>query len=110
MKRLYKFPEWLLLKKELKKPSEELKGFAKTKLLKNGETEKISFTINAKDLSSFDTKSASWIAEAGDYTVKIGASSTDIKQTANFKLAKDEMVEKDENVLKPHVEIPDFSK
>ncbi len=94
--------------KELKKPSEELKGFAKTNLLKPGETAKITFTINASDLSSFDTKSASWIAEAGTYTVKIGASSTDIKQTANFKLSKDIMVEKDENVLKPRVTIPDF--
>ncbi|HSN07897.1 MAG TPA: hypothetical protein VLS85_02610, partial [Hanamia sp.] len=62
------------------------------------------------DLSSFDTKSASWIAEAGKYTVKIGASSTDIKQKADFQLKKDLMVEKDENVLKPQVEIPDFSK
>jgi beta-glucosidase len=96
--------------KELKKPSEELKGFAKTKLLKPGEIEKITFTINAKDLSSFDTKSASWIAESGSYNVKIGASSMDIKQTANFKVAKDIMVEKDENVLKPQVMIPDFSK
>jgi len=96
--------------KDLKKPSEELKAFAKTKLLKPGEAEKVTFTLNAKDLSSFDTKSASWIAEAGTYTLKIGASSTDIKQTANFKVAKDMMVEKDENVLKPQVEIPDFSK
>jgi beta-glucosidase len=95
--------------KEMKKPSEELKGFAKTKLLKPGETEKISFTINGNELSSFDTKSASWIAEAGSYSLKIGASSTDIKQTADFKLSKDMMVEKDENVLKPQVMIPDFS-
>ena len=96
--------------KEMKKPSEELKGFAKTNLLKPGQSQTITFTITPKDLSSFHTKSASWIAEAGNYTVKIGASSTDIKQTANFKLQKDMMVEKDENVLKPQVTIPDFSK
>ncbi|MGN6802728.1 MAG: glycoside hydrolase family 3 C-terminal domain-containing protein [Ginsengibacter sp.] len=96
--------------KELKKPAEELKGFAKSKLLKPGESERITFSINAKDLSSFDTKSGSWIAEAGTYTVKIGASSTDIKQKANFKVAKDIVAEKDENVLKPQVEIPEFSK
>ncbi|HEY5391632.1 MAG TPA: glycoside hydrolase family 3 C-terminal domain-containing protein [Hanamia sp.] len=96
--------------KEMKKPSEELKGFAKTNLLNPGETQNIIFTINAMDLASFDTNSASWIAEAGNYTLKIGASSTDIKQTANFKLQKDMTVEKDENVLKPQVTIPDFSK
>ena len=96
--------------KEMKKPSEELKGFAKTNLLKPGQSQTITFTITPKDLSSFDTKSASWIAEAGKYTVKIGASSTDIKQKADFQLKKDLMVEKDENVLKPQVMIPDFTK
>jgi beta-glucosidase len=96
--------------KELKKPSEELKGFAKTRLLNSGETETIRFTIEPKDLSSFDTKSASWIAEAGNYTVKIAASSTDIKQSADFQLKKDLVVEKDHNVLVPKVEIPEFTK
>jgi beta-glucosidase len=94
--------------KELKKPSEELKGFAKTNLLKPGQTVSLKFTIDPKDLASFDTKSASWVAEAGTYTVKIGASSTDIKQSADFNLKKDLMVEKDHNVLKPQVEIPEF--
>jgi beta-glucosidase len=96
--------------KEMKKPSEELKGFAKTNLLKPGGSQTITFTITPRDLSSFDTKSASWIAEAGKYTIKIGASSTDIKQKADFQLKKDLMVEKDENVLKPQVMIPDFTK
>ena len=96
--------------KELKKPSEELKGFAKTNLLKPGQTVSLRFTIDPKDLASFDTKSASWIAEAGTYTVKIGASSTDIKQSADFNLKKDLTVEKDHNVLKPQVEIPEFKK
>ncbi len=56
--------------KEMKKPSEELKGFAKTNLLKPGESQTITFTITPRDLSSFDTKSASWVAEAGNYTDK----------------------------------------
>jgi beta-glucosidase len=96
--------------KELKKPAEELKGFAKTRLLNPGETETLRFTIEPKDLTSFDTKSASWIAEAGTYTVKIGASSTDIKQSEDFNLKKDLVVEKDHNVLGPKVEIPEFEK
>ena len=96
--------------KELKKPSEELKGFAKTRLLNPGETETIRFTLDPKDLASFDTKSASWIAEAGTYSVKIGASSTDIKQSADFQLNKDLLVEKDHNVLGPKVDIPEFEK
>ena len=75
--------------RKLNKPSEELKGFAKTNLLKPGESQTISFTITAGDLASFYTKAHSWIADAGKYTVKIGASSADIKQTADFNLPKE---------------------
>ena len=96
--------------KELRKPNEELRSFAKTNLLKPGETQILQFVINANDLSSFDTKSASWIAEGGKYSVKMGASSTDIKQSANFQLKKDLVVEKDHNVLVPQVSIPEFTK
>ena len=96
--------------KELEKPVEELRSFAKTNLLKPGEKQTVRFVINSGDLSSFDTKSASWIAEAGEYTVKIGASSSDIKQSASFKLKKDLVVEKDHNVLVPQVAIPEFAK
>jgi len=70
-------------------------------LLQPGESQTITFTIHAADLASFDTKSTSWIAEAGKYTVKIGASSQNIKQTAGFTVAKDIIVEKDHKVLAP---------
>lgn len=96
--------------KEMEKPSEELRSFAKTNLLKPGEKQTIQFVIHSGDLSSFDTKSASWIAEAGKYVVKIGASSSDIKESASFELRKDLVVEKDHNVLAPQVDIPAFSK
>ena len=70
--------------KALPKPALELRGFAKTKTLKPGESETLSFTLTARDLASFDEASSSWLAEAGTYTVKIGASSEDIRQTATF--------------------------
>ncbi|MFX8550578.1 fibronectin type III-like domain-contianing protein, partial [Acinetobacter baumannii] len=79
---------------KLDKPSEELKAFAKTKLLAPGEAQTITFTIHAKDLASFNTEAAAWIADAGTYSIKIAASSTDVKQTATFNLAKDMVVEK----------------
>jgi len=91
--------------KELDKPAEELKGFAKTKLLQPGESQTLTFTITPEDIASFDTPSTSWIAEGGTYTVKIGASSEDIKQTATFTVAKDVVTEKDNKVLVPQVSI-----
>jgi beta-glucosidase len=92
----------------LDKPSEELKGFAKTNLLQPGKSQTINFTINSADLASFDTKLTSWVADAGKYTVKIGASSDDIRQSANFNLAKSIVVEKDHKVLVPEVEIQEL--
>jgi len=91
--------------KKLDKPSEELKGFAKTRLLQPGESQTISFTLTASDLASFDTNITSWVAEAGQYAVRIGSSSLNIKQTATFGLSKDIVVEKDHKVLAPQVPI-----
>ena len=90
---------------KLNKPSQELKGFAKTNLLQPGQKQTISFTIHPADLASFDTNSTSWMAEAGKYVIKIGASSAAIKQMVSFKLAKAVVVEKCNKVLVPQVSI-----
>jgi len=96
--------------KTLNKPAEELKGFAKTRLLKAGESETINLIINARDLASYDTKAASWIAEPGTYTIKIGASSENIKAKADFTVANEIVVEKLSNLLVPKVAINELSK
>jgi beta-glucosidase len=96
--------------KSMNKPEEELRAFGKTKTLRPKESQTLNFTLTAKDLESFDTARSSWVSEAGDYTVKIGASSTDIKKTAKFNLAKSIVVEKVHNVLKPQVEITELKK
>jgi beta-glucosidase len=93
----------------MNKPNEELKAFAKTGLLQPGKSQPINFTINSADLASFDTKLTSWVADAGKYTVKIGASSNDIRQTGNFSLPKSIVVEKDHKVLVPQVDIKELT-
>ncbi|MBS1744584.1 MAG: glycoside hydrolase family 3 C-terminal domain-containing protein [Bacteroidetes bacterium] len=90
---------------KIDKPAEELKAFAKTKLLKSGETQTLKFTFTAGDLASFYTDKESWIADAGDYVVKAGASSTDIRLQQKFHLANDIVVEKVNKALTPHVAI-----
>ena len=74
------------------KPALELRGFAKTKTLEPGESETLSFSLTPRDLASFDPDSSAWLAEAGTYTVKVGASSEDIRQTATFTKAEEEKV------------------
>ena len=79
--------------KAMPKPALELRAFAKTKTLKPGESQSLSFTLTARDLSSFDETSSSWLAEAGTYTVMVGASSEDIRQRATFVKRAEEKVE-----------------
>ncbi len=83
------------------KPVKELKGFAKTQLLQPGETETVSFTIDSRNLASYDASTSSWVAEAGTYEVQIGASSEDIRQTASFDLDGEIVVKTTTNSLAP---------
>ncbi len=92
----------------MKKPAEELKGFAKTRLLQPGQTQTISFPIKAADLASYNTAASAWIADAGTYIVKVGASSSDIKGSASFMLAKPVITQKVHDVLKPQMEIAEM--
>jgi beta-glucosidase len=93
--------------KQLEKPEEELVAFGKTALLKPGKSATLSFDIDASLLASFDEASTSWITEAGDYTVKVGASSKDIKAKATFSVANDITVQQ---VSKAMVPQKDFEK
>ncbi|MDN3595158.1 beta-glucosidase [Zunongwangia endophytica] len=85
--------------KMVDKPAEELRAFGKTKLLKPGKSQKLKFTIKAKDLASFVDAKSAWIAEKGTYNLKVGASSLDIKLNKEFTLAKDITVEKVNNAF-----------
>ena len=80
-------------KGKLEKPATELKAFAKTKLLQPGESQEIVFTLSAADLASFHSDQSSWIAEAGDYKIRIGTSEKTFA-SGTFQLNKDVLVEK----------------
>jgi beta-glucosidase len=94
--------------KGIDKPSEELKGFAKTDLLQPGASQKLMFVLDGKSLASFYTDKSAWIADSGEYTVKIGASSADIKLSKTFNLPKEIMVEKVHKALAPTVQIDEL--
>lgn len=94
--------------KTMDKPNKELKSFAKTKVLVPGESQILSFSLDSRSLASFDTQKTAWIAEAGKYRIKIGASSKDIRQSASFILKNSLVVEKVNKVLIPQVQIDEF--
>jgi beta-glucosidase len=87
------------------KPALELKGFAKTKQLAPDESQTLTFILDVRSLASFDEAGSSWVAEAGKYDVKIGASSRDIRQTASFMLGKNVTVKKESLALVPKEKI-----
>ena len=61
--------------------------------------------ISEIDLASFDTDASAWVADAGSYTVKVGASSKDTKQTITFELGKELVVKQVNKALTPPREI-----
>ncbi len=92
----------------LDKPDQELKGFVKTSMINPGESETVQFTIHLADLASFDTPLSSWIADKGEYQLRVGSSSLQIDQTASFKLADTRVIQKVEKTLVPQQVIKEF--
>ena len=70
---------------QTERPVKELKDFAKLSL-KPGETKTASFTITADELAIWDETTHQWTTPTGKYRAYIGASSADIKGTADFNL------------------------
>lgn len=66
----------------IEKPAQELKAFAKTRLLQPGESETLTMSIARRDMASFDEANSQWLLDAGNYTFRICASSRDIRCTA----------------------------
>ena len=84
---------------DIDKPVQELKRFGKTKLLQPGESQILSFKLSAKDLASFYPTFSAWVADQGEYVVRVGASASDIRQKQTFTLPLRLQVEKVGNVL-----------
>ncbi|MGC9010259.1 MAG: glycoside hydrolase family 3 N-terminal domain-containing protein [Sulfolobales archaeon] len=78
---------------KLSKPYQELRGFKKTKLLKPGEEEEITIEISYRDMASFDPDRRKWVVEEGDYEVRVGASSRDIRLRKIIYIEKDLLFE-----------------
>ena len=89
--------------KAANKPAKELKGFAKTKLLKPGESETLTLKVKVADLASFDEAASAWVVAKGEYQFLIGASSQDIKATLSAKA--DAKQTKVNDVLKPQAKM-----
>lgn len=70
----------------MEKPTQELAGFAKTKLLAPGEKDVVTITFATTDMASFDAYDAAWIMEEGEYTIRVGNSSRNTEAVAVIDL------------------------
>ncbi|SED35929.1 beta-glucosidase [Rhodococcus pyridinivorans] len=66
----------------------ELKGFTKVRL-DSGESQRVAVSIRRDDLAYWDTRVDSWVVEGGTYSIDIGASSRDIRQTFTVDMTGD---------------------
>ena len=73
------------LKSSEMRPEKELKHFAKVEL-NPGEEKILTFKLDKTALQFYSDVKKDWVAEAGKFTVLIGASSRDIKAKVDFEL------------------------
>ena len=72
----------------LEKPACELKGFAKTRELKPGESQTVTIKVTNYELASFNEAASAWEAAAGSYKLAFGSSVADGRATAAYQLKK----------------------
>ena len=83
----------------LDRESKSLAGFAKTDELDPGKSRTVKVRFDIRDLAGFDTKSASYILEKGEYVVLAGTDSAGAKPAAVLTLDEDFTVLKSERLF-----------
>ncbi len=92
----------------LDKPARELKAFGKTKELKPGESQTLTFNVDNYTLASFNEATSSWESASGNYTVSFAASVEDIRCKGSYALKKAQSW-KVNNVLAPEKPVEEIS-
>ena len=68
------------------RPEQELKGFAKVSL-EPGEEKQVTISLNDRSFAVWSILENDWVIEGGSYELRIGASSRDIRLTADVQKA-----------------------
>ena len=72
------------------RPDRELKAFAKVALAP-GETQTLTFDLDARDLSYWHPVLRRWVVEGGEFVVSVGASSRDLRGTASVTVVGEDI-------------------
>ena len=87
--------------RELKKPWQELAGFAKTGLLQPGAAERVEVSFDFANLASFSEEACAYVLEAGEYVVRLGTCSADAQAAAVVVLPRGVLVRTVRSVVAP---------
>ncbi len=68
------------------RPLQELKAFGKTETISVGGSERLTFAVPTTELSYWDEAKGAWTLESGDYELRIGASSRDIRLKSTISI------------------------
>jgi len=74
-----------------------LRGFERIHL-EPGQSRRVSFELSPEDLSIYDAQQR-WVVEPGRFTVLVGASSVDIRQTGSFVVTRPDGSEPQEDAI-----------
>jgi len=95
---------------KLEKPSRKLAAFHKTKQLNPGEVQQLVFELDEDSYTSYDSETASWIMEAGVYTLWVGQSVKELTLAGSFELKETKTIFKVVNRMRPPIAITTLSK
>ena len=70
----------------IEKPFQELKAFAKSGLIAPGGAETVTLTFHTEALASFDDRRHAWVAEKGDYILRLGQNAMDTREILVLRL------------------------
>lgn len=84
---------------KLDEPKQELCAFAKTRELAPGETQTLTCSFALPEMAAYDAGTAAYLLEAGDYLVRVGASSVETVPAAVLHLDKTVTTMQVKNVL-----------
>ncbi|WP_455616952.1 glycoside hydrolase family 3 N-terminal domain-containing protein [Eisenbergiella sp.] len=83
---------------KLDQPYQELAAFAKTAELKPGEVQELEMSFDTKNMESYDTETASYIMEKGEYILRIGNSSRNTRICGITVLDQDVVIRRVKNI------------
>src|ERR1700712_4549600 len=72
---------------DIDKPYQELAGYAKTDDLAPGASQVLTITFDTTQMASYHPSTASYVADAGDYVIRVGDSSRNTHVAAKINLA-----------------------